>query len=293
MAYLSYLFLRCTILLFSILPFRVLYLISDFLSFVLRDILKYRKDVALQNLTLVFPEKPSSEINKILRDSYRNLSDIIIESIKGFSLSISEINRRYHFPNREVMDNYYTDGKSVVGVVGHFANFEWGSTGVSQLKHQSIGIVKPLTNPYINAYIYRKRVKAGVIVENMKNTFKVVEENPERPTLLLLVADQTPSNPGSAIWTDFFGKDTAFLHGPETISRRFDNIIVFFDVRRKKRGFYEVYLDILLEDPRSLAEGEIIARYARRLEKRIRDQPSDWLWTHKRWKHKRNRNEAL
>jgi len=280
-AFFFYIFL----LFIGILPFWLLYAFSNLIYAVLFHLLSYRKDVVLKNLRRAFPKKDEKEINALLKPIYRNLTDIIVEGMRSFTMSKKQILRRHKVLNPEIADSVFDRGQSIIGVTGHYCNWEWGSLSANlQIKHKTFGIYKPLSNPYLNRILLKSRARYGTTLASMKETSEMFEENKDTTSVYLMAADQSPSNVSRAYWIDFLGIDTAFLHGPERHARLNSYPVYYIDIQRVKRGYYEIELLLLADNPNELPEGEITRRYAAKLESVIREKPENWLWSHKRWK---------
>jgi KDO2-lipid IV(A) lauroyltransferase len=286
--YISYLLFRFFIFLLKILPFWLIYLISDLLSFLLRSIFGYRKQVIRTNLEKSFPSKSSEEINLIIKDVYKNLADIMVEGIKGASLNDEQVQERYKFVNPEILDQCFKDKRSVILVAGHYNNWEWAALSPPFFfKHHIVALYKRLHNKYLNAYMKTSRSNTGETLYELRDTALAFEKHAksDKASLFLLAADQSPSNTEHAYWLNFLGRRTACLHGPEKYARQYNLPVVFSYPRRVKRGFYEVKTEWLVEEPTSLKDGEVTKAFMNRLEEIIIDDPGGWLWSHKRWKH--------
>lgn len=283
----TYYILRVFIFLFSLLPFRLLYLLSDGLRYLFYYVVKYRYKVIKGNLELAFPSKSESEIQQLIWGAYGNLCDVLVEGVKGLSLSAEESVRRYRFLNPEVLNDIYDSGRSVFIVASHYGNWEWGPQAIGhQIKHHTLGITAPIKNLYVNNYIQNARVFEKVSTVVMKDTAKAFEDFKDQLTAYVFIMDQSPSNTKRAQWVDFLNQKTACLHGADQYARKTGYPVVFFDQRRVKRGFYEVTLQVLTEHPDQCSEGEITKMYMHKLEEVILQKPEDWLWSHRRWKHK-------
>lgn len=284
----AYLFFRIAVFLFALLPFSSLYLLSDFLSFFLYRILRYRYSVIQSNLRNAFPEKTDSEIESIIKKTYSNLCDVLLEGIKGMTLSLDEITRRYHFKNPKIADAAFQNNQSAVGLVSHYNNWEWGAYATdAQLKHRVVGVSKPTSNKYIDHYLSKVRARFNVHIVSIRQTGRAVIDFQDSPTLFVLIADQSPSNMEQVHWLNFLHQDTAFVNGPEKIARKYNYPVLHFTIERIRRGFYEINVHLLCQNPEQTTEGEITRMYAQELEKQIWQQPENWLWSHKRWKKKR------
>lgn len=284
---LGYYIIRFIILWFKITPFFVVYLLSDFVFFVFYRILKYRKKVVLSNLNRVFPNKNEQEINKIAKLFYKNLADITLESIKGFSMTEKQMLKRFKALNPEVANKYFEQDKEIVVLASHYANWEWGAVAcATQFKHKTAVLYKSLTNPFLDKYIRDKRARFGVDLVPISETKEYFARKKEKKTAYIMVADQNPSNPRISIWTNFLGQQTPFLHGPEKYARMLKTPVVYFDVTRIKRGYYNFKVIDITENALKFKEKELTKKYADVLENIIYKNPQDWLWSHKRWKHK-------
>lgn len=269
----------------GMLPFAVIYRFADFTAFVLRRISAYRKQVILENLDRIYPSMGIRERKKLVRGIYANLSDILVEGVKAFTMTRSQINRRHWIVNPEILDTYWESGRSIIVVTGHYNNWEWGAFSPSlQTKYKIVGFYKPLENRWIDNFARKSRSKFGTHLASIYETYKTFEENQGQAVIYLMAADQSPSDPDKSIWVNFLGQDTAFLHGPERYARMYNHAVMYVDVRRVKRGFYRVYLSWIADEPDQLPEGEITQRFAEKLESVIREDPANWLWSHRRWK---------
>lgn len=286
---LGYWAFRSMIRVLSLLPFRLIYILSDGLYIFLYHLWGYRYEIVMENLRRSFPEKTTAARRRIARCYYRNLCDITLETLKGFSVSREELQRRYRLSNIELLNTLYEKGDSVIMLGSHVNNWEWGALAIkNQSRHEVIGIYKPLSNPLIDTHLQEQRGRWGLHLRPMQQTMRAVIEFRGRPMMLCLIADQTPSNPRQAYWTEFLHQDTAFLPGPDKTARRSGYPVYYFDTRRIRRGFYEVQFLPLAEHPAELPENGLTERYARLLEAIIRERPDSWLWSHRRWKKKRS-----
>ena len=272
-------------MLVGLLPFPVLYKFSDFLSFILRKIIHYRKAVIRKNLGSSFPDMGKEEISRIEKRSYQNLSDIILEGIRAFTMTRQQILARHRILNQEILDPYFEAGQGVIVVTGHYGNWEWGTLSPAiQTRFQIVGFYKPLKNKRIDKFARMNRSRFGTFLSPIRETSTTFKTHRGHPVIYLMAADQSPSNREMAYWVNFLGCDTAFLHGPEKHARINNYPVVFVAIRRVKRGFYELELSMLVEDPSKLPDGEITRLFSEKLEALIREDPANWLWSHKRWK---------
>lgn len=284
---LSYIFFRITVFLLSFLPFRLLYGLSDILSFVLYRLLKYRYAVIYDNLTKSFPDKNPTEIELLVKGAYRNFCDILLEGLKGMGMSDAQLLHRYKVKNPTILDSYFEKNQDVILATAHYANWEWGITLGLSLPHYVVVPYKPLKNKYINAFVERSRSFDNLVAIPKNKSFEYMNQTASKPRSLALIADQSPVKTRDKHWVDFFGRDTAFLHGPDTFAREYNAPLLYLKVQRVARGKYESEIHVLQEDTASCEEGVLTRLYAQFLEQQIREKPENWLWTHKRWKRTR------
>lgn len=272
----------------SIMPFKLLYGLSNFAALVMGKVVKYRHNVIFENLHQAFPEKSIGEIEAIANGFYRNLTDNLLESFKAFSMKRSSIVKRHKILNPELLDSLLNNYNGVIGVTAHYANWEWGSqSGSLQCNNQFAALYKPLKNSYINKILKRSRVKCGTELVSIYETSDLFERYNQQKCVFLMAADQSPANGkqlNNAYWFDFFNRSTAFLYGPEKYARKYNYPVVYIDIQRVKRGYYEVTLSTLTDTPSALNDGEITHLYKNKLEEVITAKPEDWLWSHRRWK---------
>jgi KDO2-lipid IV(A) lauroyltransferase len=288
MKFLTYLLFKFNIFLFSIIPFRVLYFFSDGIYFLLYGLVGYRKKVVFNNLRNSFPEKSEKEIKIIARKFYHHLCDILVESMKAFSMKEEDVVKRYEYENTGFLDELYQQGKSVICLGAHYNNWEWaGIASGTQIKHLPVGFYKPLTNKLVDDYVQKTRVRGRSLLVSISNTFAVFNKDYGEPAIFYMVADQSPSSVRLAYWVKFLNRDTAVLHGPEKYARLLNLPVVYACPRKIKRGHYKVKFVMLVEDPSKTKTGEITRIYMNTLEKIIREKPEYYLWSHRRWKHRR------
>jgi Kdo2-lipid IVA lauroyltransferase/acyltransferase len=276
------------VLFFGLIPFWAIYFISDIIYILLYKLIGYRKNVILQNLNKTFLLKTEKEKKQLLSATYRNLTDIIIEGLKAFTMSRKQFINRHKIINPEILKPIYESGKSFIGVTGHYCNWEWGSLSASiQTNYQVVAFYKPLSNKWIDRFMHWNRSRFGTLLTSIYETSKTFERQEKTRSIFLMAADQNPSKRKKSIWVDFLGQDTAFLDGPERYARNYNYPVVYMDVQRKKRGFYTIELSIITLNPSELDEGEITKRFAKKLESVIHNDPANWLWSHRRWKMKK------
>lgn len=273
----------------TLLPFKVLYIISDFLSFITYYLIRYRKKVTLTNLKKSFPEKSSTEINKIAKKFYRHLFDLFLESFKLLQMNEEQILKRFDYKNPEVLDELYSKNKSIITVFGHYGNWEWLASLPLVTKYKVLAIYKPLANSSFDNFFIRLRGKFGIETVTIQQALRKIlnfQQNKEL-TITFFLGDQRPMGRYIKYWTTFLNQDTPILLGVEKISKQTDQAVVFIDIQKKKRGFYEIVFIKLFENPKETEEFEITEKHIRILEKIIINRPELWLWSHRRWKHEK------
>jgi KDO2-lipid IV(A) lauroyltransferase len=272
----------------SLLPMRVLYLISDGIYLLIYHVLKYRRTVVLDNLRLAFPEKTEAERVRIAKKFYHNFIDYFIEMIKLISANDAFLQKRFTADTGELGDLYQT-GKSCHLHLGHTFNWEWGQLVLTGLtKYQILVVYMPITNARFEKLFYRLRTRNGNIFIPATNIRSAMAPYLKTQYLLGLVADQNPSNPGNAgssYWLNFFGHPAPFASGPEKGARAGALPVVFASIQKPKRGYYHARLTLSAPDASLLPAGELTRQYVRYLEAVIRLNPDMWLWSHRRWKH--------
>lgn len=288
MKFFTALFYYAIIIPISHLPFRVLYVISDGLYVVMYQIIGYRKKVVFENIVRSFPEKSTEEHLEIVRDFYRHFCDLIVESLKVFSISQAEVSKRMKVVNPEFIDRFNDQGKSVIMAGGHYNNWELFAMAIDgPIKHKAVAIYKPLTSLFFDKKMRESRSKYGL---EMISTKKVEEEfKREKAPLRAIIfgIDQSPSSAKNSYWAKFLNQDTAMLFGAEKYAKEFDFPVIYARINKLSRGHYTTEFVEAIEESSKTSYGEITKRINYLLEKDIVQKPEYWLWSHKRWKHKR------
>jgi KDO2-lipid IV(A) lauroyltransferase len=275
----------------SSLPFFILYGISDFLFVIFYYLTGYRKKIVLGNIQRSFPEKSAKEHTEICRKFYHHFCDLIVESLKTFTISEKQVAKRVVCVNPELINMYYDQGRSVIIAGGHYNNWEVFAVGVDALiKHKAVGIYKPLSNKYFDNKMRKTRSKYGLYMISTRDVKKVFDEEVNNLTATIFAIDQSPSNSNNCYWMEFLHQDTGILFGVERYAKEYNFPVVYGRINKVKRGHYSFEFFELTDTPNETAYGEITERSTRMLEKDIREKPEFWLWTHRRWKHKKPAN---
>jgi KDO2-lipid IV(A) lauroyltransferase len=277
------------IYLFSLLPFPVLYLFSDFFFLLLYHGIGYRKQVVITNLRNAFPEKSEPEIAAVARKYYRYLCDLFLETFKTLTISKRKMLQRCALtPEASALfAQLAREQKSIVLVMGHLGNWEWAGNTFSLVNSQQLYVIyHPISNKYFNGLMYRMRTRFGTKLIAMKDTFREMRSRKDEVNATAFIADQTP-RPDNAYWTTFLNQETPVFKGTEIIARKINYPVVYASVQRRKRGYYDIHAEMLVANPAEMPENAISEQHTRRLEKDIIAQPETWLWSHRRWKHKK------
>jgi len=251
-------------------------------------VIPYRRKVVRLNLQKSFPEKSASELKVIERRFYHHFTDILVESVKNLSISKKALNKRMTIENPELMDRLFADGKSVLLVSGHYNNWEWIITTQNNLfKHKAFGIGKPLTSTFWDKKINDRRSRFGMNIINASNLKQNLKNDKNNPIATLILGDQSPGDSHKSYWMNFLHQDTAVVFGTEQLANEYDFAVVYFNLKKVKRGYYKMVLKLVTDTPKSLSWGEITEIHTKMLEKDIQEKPEFWIWTHKRWKREK------
>lgn len=281
--------------LFSLLPFPVIFLISDFLYFLVYHVFGYRKKVVLENLRYAFPEKSETERIKIAARFYRHFTDLMLESIKLHSMSEKQMEKRITFEGLDTIGECYQKGKSIIVLAMHHNNWEWCSFAQTKIKHLILMIYNPVRgNQAMEKFLLHSREKwGGKCIPVHQSARVALHFHREKiPTALWLGADQTPAAT-SKFWTVFLNREAPFFSGPEKIAAKTNQPVFFQHVTKTGRSRYLASFIPLIENPKEIDSKEILRAYIRKMEEIIGEEPEFYLWSHRRWKHKRPEGTPL
>lgn len=268
----------------SLLPLRLMYLFTDFFYLLLISIVPYRRKVVRKNIENSFPELSVREKRKIERKFYHHLTDLLAEGVKNLSISRKQLLKRFKVENPELLNQLYDQGKSVLLVSGHYNNWEWLITGQNLLfKHQAVGIGMPLSNGFWDKKLNERRSRFGMKVIHSKIVHDYFKNSKEQSATLVL-ADQSPGDSLKCYWTRFLNQQSGILYGPEMLANQYNQAVVYFSLKKVKRGHYSMKLKEITKSPRELEYGKIMESFVQSLEETIKEAPQYWLWSHKRWK---------
>ncbi|HZH72138.1 MAG TPA: lysophospholipid acyltransferase family protein [Mariniphaga sp.] len=281
--------------LISLLPFMVLYIVSDIFYLIVRYVIKYRYRVVMENLTHSFPENSKKENQKIANRFYRHFADLMIETIKLHSVSKDELDKRVQLEGQEIIHEYYKQGKSFIVLAMHHNNWEWCSYLLTKIKHKGLLIYNPIRgNKSMEKFLLHSRERWGgkCIPVNQSARVALQFHRDGIPTMLWLGADQTPPA-NSQFWTIFLNRETPFFTGPEKIAQKTNQPVFFQYMSKLKRGQYITRYIPLVINPSEMEPKDILLAYIEKMEEIIKKEPEYYLWSHRRWKHTRPENIPL
>jgi KDO2-lipid IV(A) lauroyltransferase len=284
-------FLLFLLLIISYLPLSVLYVLFYPFYLIITYIIKYRKPVTIKNLTLSFPEKSHQEILQLYKLFQKHLADLGAEMVKMLSISKKNVKKRYACVNPEVVNQLYHAGKSVILISSHYNNWEWMVLRLDDMfLHHGIGVGKANTNKVFEKWINERRTRFGTEVVFADVVRESFEQNSRQNKLCayMMLSDQSPNNLKKSYVTTFLNQESCMIFGAEYFAKKYDLPVIYYEVIKVKRGFYQVKLELITEKPTEVATGEIIEKYVQLLEKTIKRVPQYWLWSHKRWKNRGN-----
>lgn len=277
----------------SILPFRVLYLLSDGLYLILYYVVGYRKNVVRLNLKNSFPEKSSIELLKIEKSFYHYIVDFFLETLKCLTITQNQLKKRIFIENDEILDKLLAEKRDIIVTAGHYGNHELSNLALSFLiKYKPKGVYRPLSNQYFDKLFLDFRTKFGTILIPMNQASKEIAKKEAFNYGFFLVNDQSPP-PERSYWTTFLNQETGFFTGHERYAKQYDMPVVYMVINRIARGKYKIRVELITKTPNELKDGELIELHARKLERDIQADPSVWFWSHKRWKYKKINGEFV
>lgn len=272
----------------SYLPFWVLHRVSDLMFLIVYYLIPYRKGLVKKQLEMVFPERSELERKEIMRKFYRHFCDLVIESVKGLSMSREQVAKRHKCINPELMDKLFAEGKSVSGITAHYNSWEWYTySGPIYFKHELGAVYTPIKNPAFERLVLNSRQRFGMKMIPSRKAVLFYEELVKRPMIFCLAADQCPTKVRKSFWTTFLNQETPVFFGPEKLSKDYNCAAVYFSTQKVRRSYYEYELILITDKPKETPYGYITQEHLRILERDIHAHPEFWLWTHRRWKRSR------
>ncbi|WP_130735875.1 lysophospholipid acyltransferase family protein [Flavobacterium sp. J27] len=290
MQLLLYILLYPILYLISILPFKLFYLFSDIICFLVYRVVGYRKKVVRENIALALPLLSKKERLDIEKKFYSHMCDMFLEMIKTMTISKKEIQKRFKITNLDVYLELEKKNKSIALLCAHYASYEWLISMNYYIHYKGYGIYKKIANTYFDRLVHKIRSKFKANLITTKESIKVMEYNQRNNILGIygFASDQSPKYSHRMHWYQFMGIETPIHIGAELLAKRLNMNVVFLKTKKIKRGYYEATLEIMTEDARSIPNYEISEAFIRKVEEQIYEAPEYYLWTHKRWKHKKS-----
>jgi KDO2-lipid IV(A) lauroyltransferase len=275
------------------LPLAVLYVLAEGIYLLLAYVVRYRWRVVKENLRNSFPEKPAAEIDRIGKAFYRHFAQVVVEILKLAAISPAELAQRMRFTNPELMTRPFAERRLVLSLGSHMGNWEWILSGAAlEFPGRAAGVYKPLNNPFFESFMRRLRTRLGADAVPMLATLRYLVAHRNQGHTLSLLTDQAAGPEDRPYWTTFLNQDTSFYTSADRLAVQLDCAVLYVGIRRVRRGYYEVTFTEL-PDGRVAAVAPagtfpVTEAFARQLEKDMRASPEQYLWTHRRWKHKKN-----
>lgn len=288
MQYLLYLLVYPVLWCISMLPFGLLYFVSDFIYLIVYYLIGYRKQTVRENLKLAFPNLSDSERLAIEKKSYRHLCDMFLEMAKTLTISEKEIKKRFRFTNLEVYQDLEKENKSIAMMLAHYASYEWVISMNYFTRFKGYAIYKRIANPHFDKLVRDIRSKFKAYLITTKDTIPTIQSNEKNHVLGVygFASDQSPKASKAYHWADFMNIKTPVHTGAEMLAKKFDMNVIFLKVKKVKRGYYEASFEVLSKDVAKVPNYELTDHFLRLVEQQIHEAPEYYLWTHKRWKHK-------
>ena len=273
----------------SVHPYWLLYLKSDCYYFLVYHIARYRRKVVRDNLLHSFPEKGEKEIKTIERHFYRNLCDMFVEAPKMLRMKPNGYKYRIAYTNLELVTQLYERKKNIFYAIPHSGNWEWfGKMMCDLTPHNCLAVYKRVKNPvFERLMLYLRTYGCNLEMVESNSVLRRLVQLRDSQNAVLMMADQTSFGHESDYWTTFLHQDTCWFTGIERIAKKLDYAVVFVSMVRKGRGRFEVTFETVCDNPKEAAEGQIMEQYVRCVERFINENPDNWLWSHRRWKHHR------
>ena len=276
----------------SRLNFTSIYLISDLLYYILYYIFSYRKKVVRKNLELAFPEKSKMERRRIERENFRNLTDIFLETFKSNNIKEKDLRERFKFKNPELLEKIYNNNQEVIVMCSHYCSWEWVFVIEKITKFKINAIYKQLSNKYFDKWTKDRRSQYGANMITTKETYREVSRLSKLKSLNFygFASDQSPKKSKAVYWGNFLNNWVPIHTGAEIIAKKYNIAIVFMDVQKVKRGYYEASFSLITDKPNSFKKFELTDKYIELVEKQVRNKPEYYTWTHRRFKHRKNKS---
>ena len=274
----------------SRLNFKQLYKLSDFFYYILYYVIGYRKKVVRNNLKLVFPKKTKKDLQLIEKKYYRNLSDVFLESFKSMNIKEEDIKKRFHFTNPEVLEQVYDSGRNLIVMGSHYCTWEWCFIMDRVTRFKINAVYKKIANPYLNKWAKKIRSKYDCELITTNDTYRKIAKQSKEKKLHLygFASDQSPSKKKAFYYNEFLNVTVPIHIGAEIIAKKYDMPMLFMDVIKVKRGFYEATFKEITYNPKNFENFKLTDIFIKMVEEQIRRKPEFYTWTHRRFKHKKD-----
>ncbi len=285
--------MRLLLTLISKVPFAALYFVSDAFYLLNRYVIRYRYDVVRSNLRNAFPERSEREIGTLTEQTFRNLADTLVETIKGIGISRDELERRMEITASSRVHELYDQGGPLLFLTAHYCNWEWLLLySCMYLPHPLMVAYQPFHNKRFDEFMLEARTRFGGKLVPATDLIRQIIKHRKTLRTLTLLGDQSPSRNERKYWTTFLNQDTAFIDGTDSLAWLTKMPVIFVTTKRLKRGHYDVSLKVIAEPPYEKNVHTVVERYARELEAMIQADPAAWLWSHRRWKFRRSDDDC-
>ena len=264
--------------------------LSDILYVIVYHVVRYRRKVTSSNLRHAYPERSDKERQELEKAYYHHICDLLLEGIHNLYAHPMSIMKRYRFVNHRLVNQYYERGQSIILMSAHYNNWEYMITSLNyQLMHHGVGVGKPLNDKFVANYITRRRGRFGTEIVDQTNVRQTIEYYQQHhvPVAYMMLSDQSPNDVHKCYWTTFMHQETPFIYGAEYFARKYNMPVLYYEVTKIRRGYYEVKFSTICDKPNEVPQYSIIAEYIQRLNRTIDAAPQYWLWSHRRWKRTR------
>lgn len=289
MQFIAFILLYPLLWLISILPFRLLYLVSDSVYVLIYYVIGYRRKIVRQNIALALPHLSKKEQLRVEKESYRHMCDMFLEMIKTMTISEKEMDKRFVFTNLDLYLQMEKKQKSIALMCAHYASYEWVISMNKYIDFEGYAIYKKIANKHFDKLVRDIRSKFKATLISTGQTISVIEKNYKAKHLGVygFASDQSPQLSKTHHWGTYMGIETPVHTGAEMLAKRYDMNVIFLRVKKIKRGHYEATFELMFDNPKEVPNYQISDEFLRRVEKQILEAPEYYLWTHKRWKHKK------
>jgi Kdo2-lipid IVA lauroyltransferase/acyltransferase len=278
----------------SFIPLSVFHAFGRFVAFLLYHVFRYRRDVVRQNMTSAFPNMPLQELKKEERKFYVNFIDLFLELMKAYQFKKEDWVKRVPLIGADLMLEYLNKGEAVILLSGHSANWEWTSFSMShQMGYPVEFIYKPLKNASFDKIMLNLRTRHGGVPVTKDSALRHIIKHKNEPRIIGMVADQLPSIGADKYWINFLNQETAFYTGAQKIAQMVNHPVFYLEATRKARGFYQIEFKQVMIPPYQKGGQAIVQKFADLLSDTISRNPSDYLWSHKRWKYDKKQEQQV